>query len=237
MRTIYEDRLGARLRADRINHEPRILCEAPAHVPKNRAFKTPDILTSGPDAIIECTELLPSAEHATRGLHHACGPEAQCSRLYEKIADKAARYSQIARTLELPYVIAVNNLSCASGHQGAAEVLYGNCLECLLSAGFCSPETGHMWETTGLFELPSVTHVSAVLHENDAGSLLIPNPNTIVPVPEALFPFAETAKANSPVWTGEFDLRASDQANAGSTGAAMNRPTSTTDDKAEPQGR
>ena len=113
------------------------------------------------------------------------------------------KYRGIVRENSLPYVIALNNLSCGAGHDGAMEVLYGNCLECLLASGDTGPEHGHMWDTPGLFQLRANSHVSAVLHENDSGAMLIPNPNADIPVPAGLFPFARIAEAPEPVWFGK----------------------------------
>ena len=205
MRTSYENRVADRMAeiAGAIVQEPRVPYEAPPYVPSHRAFKTPDIITYGPAAMIECTELLPAYAHVHRGAHHACGGDAQCSRLYDKLEGKMSKYRAIVRNSRLPYVVALNNLSCRNGHDGVMEVLFGNCLQCLQSAGAAE---GHMWDTPGLFALATNTPVSAVLHENESGSLLIPNPNADIPAPRDLFRFAQVAELDSPIWDGHVVL-------------------------------
>ena len=127
MRTTYENQLAERLTniADTIIQEPRIRYDAPAHVPKDKAFKTPDIIATGPNALIECTELMPAYAHVEQGRHHACGPDSQCLRLYDKLAHKISKYREIVRARRYPYVVAINNLSCGNGHEAILEVLFG----------------------------------------------------------------------------------------------------------------
>ena len=197
-----------RFRANSILNSPTY--RAPPHVPERSAFKTPDIIVTKPNALIECTELLPAYSHINvqQGWHHACGPDSQCSRLYDKLETKMSKYREIATRLRHPYIVAVNNLSCGSGHDGVMEVLFGNCVECLMTAKAHGHERGHMWDTPGLFTQSANVHVSAVLHENESGSILVPNPRADIAVPEKLFPFARLVKPSEPIWHRQAELKA-----------------------------
>ena len=63
-----------------------------------------------------------------------------------------------------------------------------------------------MWDSPGLLSLESNTHCSAVLHENELGALLIPNPNADIPVSTKLFPFAQIAESPDVLWVGGIEM-------------------------------